>query len=63
MKIKNLLFSVAMTLSPLTVSASGIPTVDIANILQTTTSALENVQQTAHMATQKLLTRYSKLPN
>ena len=34
------------------VLASGIPTVDIANILQTTTSAFENIAQTASMAEQ-----------
>jgi type IV secretion system protein VirB5 len=34
------------------VLASGIPTVDIANILQTTTTAFENIEQTASMIEQ-----------
>lgn len=32
--------------------ASGIPTVDVANILQTTTTAFENIEQTASLAQQ-----------
>ena len=52
MDIKIIFLAIVLSFSPLLLKASGIPTVDVANILQTTTSALENVQQTAHMSTQ-----------
>ena len=44
--------AVAALVIPPQADASGIPTVDIANILQTTVSAFENIEQVANQITQ-----------
>lgn len=44
--------AVAALVIPPKADASGIPTVDIANILQTTVSAFENIEQVANQITQ-----------
>ncbi len=50
LKVVSLLACFAV--APGSALASGIPTVDVANILQTTTTAFENIEQTASMIEQ-----------